>query len=421
MALHSELTATGLPIDIRPADPGVDAIDDVEPGIVVEPRSVEGVAAALQWASAHRLATVIRGAGTKRGWGRVPPRVDVLIGTRHLDRVLVHRAGDLTVSVEAGITLGALNRMLSSHGQCLPLDPPSGDRATIGGLLATNDSGPLRHRFGTPRDLVIGIQLATTDGRLTKAGGQVVKNVAGYDLSKLMSGSFGSLAAITGATFKLAPLPGASTTLQADGIDSDAIVRMARAVGDSQLEQAAFDFHALRGVERAPASTICLVRIWSSAAAIDQQVEATRAILASAGANVTVLAGAADAGRWQRHAEALWQGEDAIVRVSWLPADLASVLALLEPLAAEGAVEMAARIGVGAGLIRIAGHASRQAAAIEQLRSSTAVRHVVVVRAGPEVKSRVDVWGPQPNARLLQSIKAALDPAGILGAGRGPI
>ncbi|MGH9311024.1 MAG: FAD-binding oxidoreductase [Vicinamibacterales bacterium] len=408
-------------MDIRPADPGVDAMDDVEPGIVVEPRSVEGMAAALKWASANGLATVVRGAGTKRDWGRVPPRVDVLLGTRHLNRVLVHRAGDLTVSVEAGITLDALNRMLSSHGQCLPLDPPFGDRATIGGLVATNDSGPLRHRFGTPRDLVIGIQLATTDGRITKAGGQVVKNVAGYDLSKLMSGSFGSLAAITGATFKLAPLPGASTTLQADGIDSATIVRMAAAVGDSQLEQVAFDLHALRGVERGQASTTCLVRIWSPAGAIDRQVEATRALLASAGANTAVLAGDADAGRWQQHAQVLWPGEGAVVRVSWLPADLASVLALLESLAAGGAVEMAGRIGVGAGLIRIAGHPSRQAAAIQQLRSSTPVRHVVVVRAGPEVKAHVDVWGPQPNARLLQSIKAALDPAGILGAGRGPL
>ena len=104
-----------------------------------------------------------------------------------------------------------------AHGQWLPLDPPFADAATIGGILATNDSGPLRHRYGTPRDLIIGVQLATTDGVLAKAGGQVVKNVAGYDLSKLVAGSFGSLAAIVSATFKLSPLPAASKTMRDRG------------------------------------------------------------------------------------------------------------------------------------------------------------------------------------------------------------
>src|SRR5499427_9566622 len=135
---------------------------------------------------------------------------------RGLRRVLAHEHGDMTATVEAGATLRDVNRALARHGQWLPLDPPRADRATIGGILATNDSGPLRHRYGTPRDLVIGVQLATTDGVLSKAGGRVVKNVAGYDLSKLVAGSFGSLAAIVSATFKLAPIPAASKTLRID-------------------------------------------------------------------------------------------------------------------------------------------------------------------------------------------------------------
>ena len=150
--------------------------------------------------------------------------------------------GDLTVTVEAGALLGDLNRTLAAHGQWLPLDPFFGDRATIGGLLATNDSGPHRHRFGTPRDLVIGVRLATVDGRLAKAGGQVVKNVAGYDLSKLVSGSFGGLAAIVSATFKLSPAPPASGTVLIGPLDSGTVARIAAVMASSQLEPVASTF-----------------------------------------------------------------------------------------------------------------------------------------------------------------------------------
>src|SRR5205823_14395303 len=158
----------------------------------------------------------IRGAGTKSGWGRDARGADMILDMRSLNRVLAHEHGDMTATIEAGATLRDVNTALAEHRQWLPLDPPFADRATIGGILATNDSGPLRHRYGTPRDLVIGVQLATTDGVLAKAGGQVVKNVAGYDLSKLVCGSFGSLAAIVSATFKLAPRAAASKTIVVD-------------------------------------------------------------------------------------------------------------------------------------------------------------------------------------------------------------
>jgi hypothetical protein len=169
---------------------------------VIEPKTAGEVAGALRSASDRKQSVVIRGAGSKMDWGRPPKPIDVVLSMRRMNRLIEHQHGDLTATIEAGATLLDVNRELAHHGQWLPLDPPFGDRATIGGLLATNDSGSLRHRFGTPRDLVIGVQLATTDGTLAKAGGRVVKNVAGYDLSKLVCGSFGSLAAIVSATFK---------------------------------------------------------------------------------------------------------------------------------------------------------------------------------------------------------------------------
>jgi glycolate oxidase FAD binding subunit len=179
-----------------------DAIDGVVPRQIVEPDTASGLAAALQRASRDRLVTVLRGGGTKLGWGRRPPPIDLLVSTARLNSLLVHRHGDLTATAHAGVTLAQLNRELARHGQWLPVDSAF-DGATIGGIVATNDSGPLRHRHGTPRDLLIGVTLAMPDGRLVKAGGHVVKNVAGYDLGKLVSGSFGSLAAIVDATFKL--------------------------------------------------------------------------------------------------------------------------------------------------------------------------------------------------------------------------
>src|SRR5437762_9134013 len=210
------------------------------------PRTADEVAAVLKRAADARQSIVIRCAWTKSDWGRPPGRVHALLDMRGLNRVLAHQHGDMTATVEAGATLREVNRTLAQHGQWLPLDPPHAGDATIGGILATNDSGPLRHRYGTPRDLVIGVQLATTDGVLAKAGGQVVKNVAGYDLSKLVTGSFGSLAAIVSATFKLAPLPAASKTLTIHLPEGAPLAPIVKAVMSSQLEPLVFDVRAGR-------------------------------------------------------------------------------------------------------------------------------------------------------------------------------
>ena len=190
--------------------------------MILAPATGDEAATMLRTANERRQSVLIRGAGTKLDWGRPAAAPDVVLDMRPLSRVIAHAHGDLTATIEAGAPLADVNAALRAHGQWLPLDPAFADRATIGGLLATNDSGPLRHRHGTPRDLVIGVTIATTDGVLAKAGGQVVKNVAGYDLSKLMTGSVGSLAAIVSATFKLAPVPAASRTLRARRRDAAA-------------------------------------------------------------------------------------------------------------------------------------------------------------------------------------------------------
>jgi len=397
----------------RPGTPA-DAIDGVVPAWVHEPATGEELAQALARASRDGQPTVLRGGGTKLAWGRVPRSVDLVVSTSRLDGLVAHRHGDLTATVQAGMRLQALNDVLSGHGQCLPVESAF-PGTTIGGLLATNESGPLRHRFGTPRDLLIGVTLAMPDGRVIKAGGTVVKNVAGYDLGKLVTGSFGALAAIVEASFKLLPLPRASTTLVAGYPDAHALVRDVRAVADSQLELAAFDV----AVSDAEGLRV-LARLASSPAATDAQAAFAASLLKGA----TLVTGDAERALWTGHVGAPWAESGTVVRLSWLPSALPDVLALVESLrrAPCGPVTMTARLSSGAGLLHLAGDPVDAGRAVERLRGSGAVGHVVVLRAPRQVKEAVDVWGAEPSsAGAARALKRMFDPAGIMNAGRGPV
>ena len=409
------------PAHVREGDPS-DAIDDVAPALVVTPASAAETAAVLAWASREGVRVVIGGGGTRRAWGRPPASFDLLLGLGRLSRVLHHEPGDLTVSVEAGIAVAALNQILGTHGQRLPIDTP-GDGATVGGALATNDSGPLRHRHGTPRDLLIGMQVATADGRVVKAGGNVVKNVAGYDLGRLMCGSFGSLAAIVGATFKLAPLPQASSTLVSDFGRSEALANAAAAVAGSQLDPECLDLRAdVGGTSRFR----LLVRFAGPAAANDGQLATARLLLAPARPeSQQIVTEAAEARAWDDQQRTTWAADRSLVRLSWLPAALPAVLDTIDALARSHrlAARLTARAALGAGRLQLDGDGHAQVEAIRQLRARTdLVSHVVVTAAAPATKREVDVWGHVPDTEpLLRRIKRTMDPAGILGGGRGMI
>jgi len=382
------------------------------------PEDGQQLAAALHAAARERKATVISGGGTKIDWGRPATTIDLIVGTSKLNRV-THRHGDLTATLGAGATLLAVNRELARHRQWLPIDSAF-EGATIGGVVATNDAGPLRHRFGTPRDRVLGATLAMTDGRLVKAGGTVVKNVAGYDLARLVSGSFGTLAAIETVTFKVEPLPAASGTLLVRFADERALCQTTQALMESPLELMAFDVRA--SFARGEAATYDLfLRVASSRVATATQLAAAKEII---GTDADVVRDDDEATLWQNHVREPWTGDAAVVRLSWRPADLARVLSLIQDLQrrVEVPVVMTGRIGAGAGTVRIDGAGPAQLAAIEQLRSSSLLGHVVVLRADPSVKQTIDVWGPMGDSvRVMAAIKRTLDPAGILNAGRGPI
>ena len=183
------------------------AVDGKAPQVAVFPAAAEQVAAVLHYASEHQLAVIPQGHGTKLSLGSVPRQYDIALSLRDLKRVIHYEPADLTISVEAGITLGEFQNLVGQSNLWLPLDPRGGAESSIGGIIAANAAGPLRQGFGGPRDMVIGLKIATTDGKIAKTGGRVVKNVAGYDLGKLLTGSLGTLGVIVEASLKLFPKP----------------------------------------------------------------------------------------------------------------------------------------------------------------------------------------------------------------------
>jgi glycolate dehydrogenase FAD-binding subunit len=212
-----------------------DAIDGLQPARIVAPRTAQEIAQVLQYCSSNGLGVIPRGGGTKMGFGNRPQKADLILSTERLDRIIEHAWGDMTVIVEAGCTIENVQRAVGEHGQRLAADPLWPEKSTVGGLIATGESGTLRIRYGAVRDLVLGVEVALPDGNLIKAGGKVVKNVAGYDLTKLMIGSLGTLGVITRAVFRLHPLPVATASYSASLSSADEAAKLMLAILDSHL------------------------------------------------------------------------------------------------------------------------------------------------------------------------------------------
>jgi glycolate oxidase FAD binding subunit len=374
---------------------------------------VDDVATLLRDASRDGQAVIPRGGGTKLEWGRPPRRADFVLSTARLDRVLEHAWADMTATVEAGCTVARLQRALAEHGQRLACDPLWPERATIGGILATNDNGALRARFGALRDLIIGVTLVLSDGTVAKSGGKVVKNVAGYDLPKLATGSFGTLAVITQAVFRLHPLPHETRTLTFTAPRVEPLCDLALAIQGSQLAFVSLQVRAGRSAEPA----------------LDVAFEGTRAGLDSQQDELLRLA--ADVRRvdppalvW-RIREELWQGREPAVTgtFSVLPTELRAFCGQLHEVGTTSPLgwRVVAQ-GLGVGHFRLEGAASDTlVAALQRLRAAAERRGgTLVILLGPEdLKTRLDVWGAPGDAMpLLQRVKQQLDPQGTLSPGR---
>jgi glycolate oxidase FAD binding subunit len=383
-------------------------------GQSVVPATPEELAAFLAEANAARRPVTVRGHGTKITWSQSRDGFDTALLTTSLNRVLAHRFGDLTATVEAGAVLDDVNRELSRHGQWIPLDPNWPDRATIGGIVSANDSGPRRHRYGGPRDLIIGIEIARADGVRAKAGGIVVKNVAGYDLARLMTGSFGCLAVILSVTFKLYPLPVASRTVVVDVPRAAAARAIVQAIDASQLTPTAVDIQA-------PPMRL-LIRFESTASSIDAQCRRTVALATDCGGRAALVEGDEEDRLWAAHRERPWSVDGAVAKVTLLPSALATVVDGLIDVAGEASVVITGRAALGVLTVAVSGAAAVQAEAIRKLRArQPGTGSATLLRGSEELKTAVGVWGTQGDTfRIMQGLKRAFDPGGILNPGSGP-
>ncbi len=246
----------------------------VPAGQVVTPADLRETVAILRAGAARKTAFAFVGGGTELGFGNPPARVDTLVRTERLKRVVEYAPSDMVVTVEAGLTLAALQRALLPQRQRLALDAPLPERATIGGLLATGSFGPRRARYGRLRDLIVGISIVRADGEQVRGGGKVVKNVAGFDLPKLMVGSFGTLGMIVTATFRLHPLPESARWIRAGPLDAAQLRDIVVAVGARQLEPAAYL------AERTDGRYVLYALFEGFPSGVDEQVSALTELLA---------------------------------------------------------------------------------------------------------------------------------------------
>jgi glycolate oxidase FAD binding subunit len=397
---------------IAPLRPAVaaDAICGLLPQYVAEPRSAEAIAGALRWAHANQVAVAARGGGSKLEWGNRLRHLDLVISTSGLNRVVEHAFDDMIATVEPGCTMADFQRQLAQHGQRLALDPLFPERATVGGVLATNDSGGLRLRFGSMRDLIIGITVALPDGTLARSGGKVVKNVAGYDLPKLFTGSLGTLGIIAQATFRLHPRPAVSETCSAVFDSARSANQFMQKLLDSTLVPAAIQLRTGRG------RSLCVdVRYEGIPAGVAAQIRRTEAMGAAQEAAQSEV--------WQAREE-LWMrsGTSCLCKFSVLPADLAGACDQIDQIASELQLDwLATAQATGIGQLRWEGEADKMATALRRLRGRLERNggSLAVLRCPDEWRSRMDAWGDAGSAlALMRRVKRQFDPAGILNPGR---
>ncbi|MCZ7573234.1 MAG: FAD-binding oxidoreductase [Ardenticatenaceae bacterium] len=399
------------------------AIQGVRPAALVAAAAEAEVSAVLALASERGLAVVPFGAGTRQGLGSPPGTARPLIrlDLGRLDRILAYEPADLTATVQAGVTLGALQAHLAEAGQWLPLDPPRAGGATLGGLVAAADSGPHRLRYGTPRDLLIGFRAVLADGLAFSGGAKVVKNVAGYDLPKLMSGSLGTLAVLTELTFKLQPRPIAIASIAAECPTLESACDAARSLLNSPLRPVACEWlpPAIWHGEPGPAgATVLVARFFDAPTPLARALRDATAFCRTAGAaHVATVEGPSEAARWQALADGpagLAAADEVLVKVTVLPAKLPAAIAAAE---AHGARNWQARAGTGLLFATL----PALPAAVTSLRTAAeALGGTLVVQAAPlKLKTPELVWGsPRSDFGLMRAFKQRFDPAGLLNPGR---
>jgi len=480
LSIPAELTSVCE--QVTPASPD-DAVAGTQARYVGAPTSTTEAAALLRAAAGLGLTVAARGTGSRLDWAPAPASCDLIVDTGRLDKILEHTAGDLVVSVQAGVRLETLAKVLAAAGQRLALDP-AGSTGTIGGVVATGAAGPLRYRYGSPRDLLIGITVIRADGTIAKAGGKVVKNVAGYDIGKLFAGSYGTLGLITEATFRLHPLPESTAWVSLDCPDPASAAAAVRTIADSPVTPSAIELdwpHAsaalsvaalLEGDAESVALRVGRLEELLRRAVPGQSPDHTKrsadrpahrtlpdtgelkddgstlpghgtpagsgegqVILGSSGGGAGAGGGAAgEAFRVLRPSSGDRERAATLLRVAFWAGKLADVLSVIRAAADSAGLDPSVAGSAGAGVLEVVvgGEAAADTVAgfVAALRASLgalsagsvlpATASAVVVHAPPAVREAVDMWGPVQSLELMRAVKNQFDPELRMAPGRLP-
>jgi glycolate oxidase FAD binding subunit len=407
----AELTAIVGTEHIRPATTD-DVVNGVQPAGVVAPGTAQEIAQLLHYCSSAGLAVVPRGGGTKLSLGNLPQRVDFLVSTERLNQVIEHAFDDMTVAVEAGCTIEKLQGVVGEHGQRLAVDPLQPDKATVGGLLATAESGTLRIRYGAVRDLVLGVDLALPDGTVIKAGGKVVKNVAGYDLTKLVIGSLGTLGVITRAVFRLHPLPVATMTYSTTVLTTADLAQLVLAILDSNLVYTGLQITG---------DTADHIAVDVRFEGIPDSLEDQHNKLQTVAGSREFIASSGDV--WAARQKLFLRADASVVcKCSVRPTQLGTLWELIfrEAHTAGCSATVVAQ-GTGIAEVRFdGGREQAQVSVVHALRGQLdRLEGTLTVQQCPvAIKRQTDIWGPVNALPLMQRIKEKFDPARILNPGR---
>jgi len=382
----------------------------------VYPHTQAELAAVIAWARQNRWAVLPCGSGSKLDWGGLVKGVNIAVSTARLNKLVEHAVGDLTVTAEAGMMFADLQQVLATAGQFLPIDPAYSQQATLGGIIATADSGSLRHRYRGVRDLLLGMTFVRSDGKIAVAGGRVVKNVAGYDLMKLFTGAYGTLGIISQVTFRVYPLPESSGTVILTG-ETNALAEATQILLSSALTPTAVDLLSPQLVEKLSLGkgSGLVVRFQSIAESVKQQSGRLLEVAEKLGLQGTNCGENDEHQLWERLPETVWDSSTNSAIICKIGIRPSEAVKAINELPVQDALIHA---GSGLGVLRF--EAATADTLLQVRRGCEAKGGFLTVLVAPaDIKQELDVWGYTGSAiDLMRRIKQEFDPENILNCDR---
>ncbi|MGP1384294.1 MAG: FAD-binding oxidoreductase [Thainema sp.] len=411
------------------AKPNGRSTESAQPSCLVFPADIDSLVEVMRCAHSENWRVMACGHGSKLTWGGQVRAVDVVISTERLNQIVQHAVGDLTVTVQAGVPFAALQNTLRQANQFLPLDPAYPEQATVGGIVATADAGSWRQRYGGVRDLLIGISLVRYDGQTAKAGGKVVKNVAGYDLMKLMTGSYGTLGILSELTFRTYPWLDDSATVVLAG-KLDALAQAASEIRASVLTPTMFDWLSTQFMQSLDLDDNpgLAIRFQSIPESITEQCDRILKLSSEMSIKTHLITDEAETDLWDGIQAQIWPTDPDLTdhctcKIGLLPSAIMSLLQQLDTWTEQpywGRIHASSGIGT----LRFAMSADTEKSMIELLKNvrshcESASGYLTILEAPPSIKSAIDIWGYTGNAlSLMQGISHQFDPDQRLSPGR---